>query len=219
MTNLEKKAILRAFPYWKAGGERKQVLTSLPQSLLTWRDSGPKPALFWFQNRWGKRWKKSNVKIATLCKYQVGQEMPGFLWALPCLLTLGGRTPDSARIPGQGAARKYFELTVATQIFTKLPFTWKVAELICSPSCMLCCSWFWMLIFFSLVMEAIGKLRITVCSPTEDTTHRHLLDHTPALLCSHCYWNKEWISTKQHEYRINFRQNTWKVGKFLKCNL
>lgn len=44
--------------------------------------------------------------------------------------------------------------------------TWKDADVICSPSCMFCCSWFCTVIFFSLVMEAIGKLRITVCSPT-----------------------------------------------------
>ena len=49
--------------------------------------------------------------------------------------------------------------------------TWKDADVICSPSCMFCCSWFCTVIFFSLVMEAIGILRITVCSPTtEDRT-------------------------------------------------
>lgn len=44
--------------------------------------------------------------------------------------------------------------------------TWKDADVICSPSCMFCCSWFCIVIFFSLVMEAMGKLRTTVCSPT-----------------------------------------------------
>lgn len=44
--------------------------------------------------------------------------------------------------------------------------TWKDADVICSPSCMFCCSWFCIVIFFSLVIEAMGKLRTTVCSPT-----------------------------------------------------
>lgn len=53
--------------------------------------------------------------------------------------------------------------------------------MICSPSCMFCCSWFCIVIFFSLVMEAIGKLRITVCSPT---TGRQGLGSATAYYCS-----------------------------------
>lgn len=46
-------------------------------------------------------------------------------------------------------------------------FTWNAAERSCRPSCMFCCSWFWMLIFFSLVSVDRGNARITACSPTE----------------------------------------------------
>lgn len=49
-------------------------------------------------------------------------------------------------------------------------FTWNSAERSCRPSCMFCCSWFWMLIFFSLVSVDTGNALITACSPT---THKH----------------------------------------------
>lgn len=44
--------------------------------------------------------------------------------------------------------------------------TWQDAERSWRPSCMFCCSWFWMLIFFSLVKVDTGKALITACSPT-----------------------------------------------------
>lgn len=67
---------------------------------------------------------------------------------------------------------RVFQKNQQTMNFKQLYFTWNTAEVICSPSCMLCWSWFWMVIFFSLVIEAMGTLRITVCSPTKNISQR-----------------------------------------------
>lgn len=54
VTSLEKKTVLIAFPYsfHEAGRKRKHVSTAcLGLYLLTLRDSVPKIALYWIQNR------------------------------------------------------------------------------------------------------------------------------------------------------------------------
>lgn len=97
--------------------------------------------------------------------------------------------------------------------------TWKDADVICSPSCMFCCSWFCIVIFFSLVMEAMGKLRTTVCSPTigrQDTDSATALHSSfsrvfAAHFSSLCWRNvseedyaQEHSERKCHDSRISF---------------
>jgi len=58
------------------------------------------------------------MKMVTLCKYQPGEDTPGFLLkGLHSLSTLQGREMNSSQISGHIAAHEYFEVTVLSHKF------------------------------------------------------------------------------------------------------
>lgn len=178
------------YSFYVVGKESMCVSTGLPGLCLpTWRHFGLRIATLDPQQKDEERREKSNTKTVTL--FQMSQNTKSVsMRGLHILCWLC--------IAGYWTLHKYQDKVLLISVlsclphinFTKLPFTWKVAEVICKPSCMLCCSWFCIVIFFSFVTDAIGKLRITVCSPTEN--HRIIIFMDTCLITesdlfrSHC---------------------------------